>query len=118
MVLAGGRRIARPNTPTYVGMLVIGNAFVSKTESRWCARLITHDGRHLEIVPRLYEPQIAGMLNDGFLLRGFEDYRAEGDRQIVLQEWKCEVPERTSGEFDREWHPLLERKYRKEGRIV
>jgi len=113
----GGRKVERPNTPTYVGMLIIGDAWVSKTQTRFCARLVTHDGHQLDIVPRLYEPQIISMLTDGFLLRGFEDHKAEGDRQMVMQEWTCEVIERTSGEFDQKWHPRMEADHRKAGRI-
>lgn len=114
-LFSGGRKIARPDSATYVGELQLLPVWVSKTEKREAAVLVNHGGHRHEILPRLYHPQLVRILAAGFLLRGVEDYRAEGDRQVVFQEWRCELLEYSDGQFDRDWHPRIARALQKAG---
>jgi len=60
-------------------------------------------------------PRLVGILANGFLLQGLEDYQGEGQRQVVFQRWRCELPAFSDGSFDRDWHPRIARALNKAG---
>jgi hypothetical protein len=114
-LFAGGRRITRPDSATYVGVLQLQEVWVSKTELHKATLLLNHGGHKHEILPRLYLPRLVRILASGILLQGLEDYRSQGERYVVLQQWRSELPEQSEGRFDLDWHPIMARRLRKAG---
>lgn len=114
-LFAGGRRIVRPDSATYLGTPQLQEVWTTARLRREAAILVTPGGRRHEILPRLYHPRLVRILATGFILQGLEDFRDGGDRRLVCQAWRCELPDQSDDRFDQDWHPLIERRLLKGG---
>lgn len=77
------------------GDLVIGQRWVTSTQSRLAAEIRKH-GSQLpgedQILMVLFDPEIRSWRGSTFKLNGWEvlEWKDEG-RQLVLQEWACQI---------------------------
>jgi len=55
------------------------------------AALTTSDGQRTDLLPALYDPQLAALAGEVLILRGFEKCDGYRGSFSVLQEWRCEA---------------------------
>jgi hypothetical protein len=79
------------NGPSVEGELsIIAMAPAAATTYRMAA-LTSSDGQRKELLPVLYDPQLAALSGEVLILRGFEKCKGYRGFFSALQEWRCEA---------------------------
>ena len=79
------------NGPSAEGELSIVAMAPAAAPAYRMAALTTSDGQRTELLPALYDPQLAALSGEVLILRGFEKCDGYRGSFSVLQEWRCEA---------------------------
>ena len=79
------------NGPSVEGELSIVTMAPAAAPAYRMAALSASDGQRADLLPVLYDPQLAALSGEVLILRGFEKCDGYRGSFSVLQEWRCEA---------------------------
>jgi len=79
------------NGPSIDGELSIVAMAPANAPAYRMATLTNSEGHRKELLPSLYDPQLASLSGEVLVLRGFEKQEGHRGSFSVLQEWRCEA---------------------------